>query len=208
MAYEGSGRLPQSDGFMRQEGGYLFIDVAGFVALVQSCAGKAHRVYKRAQIRRILEGFEWIEHYRDKLTGRRVLAEGKIEHEHEMETAVFLAQRDYDVVFAPTGMFKRNEKKFDVFLLRDTIIIEADMKNVSTKNPHNIARRIKEGSEQASRVIVNITSNVKKKILIDGLRKGVQGNKLIEEIILIYKRRMYRLSVSAIESPLAFEVIK
>ena len=196
MAYEGSGKLPEGDkgGFTPRGRGYLFIDVAGFVALVHSCFGKVHRVYKRAQIRRIFEEYDWVVHYEDKVTGRKVLAEGKIEHEHEKDTAVFLAQMDYDVVFAPQKMFKRDEKKFDVFLLRDTIILKADLKHVSSKNPDHIAKRIREGSEQASRVVLNIVSNVDKGILINALRKGVERNKLIKEILLIYKGKFYKLS--------------
>ena len=209
MACEGSEKLPEGnkDGIIPRER-YLFIDVAGFAALVHSCFGKVHRVYKRAQIRRILEEYDWMVHYEDKVTGRRVLAEGKIEHEHEKDTAVFLAQMDYDVVFAPAGMFIKREKRFDVFLIRNTSILKADIKTIYTKSPNNIGKRIKEGSEQASRVIINIASNVKKRILIDGLRRGVQRNKLIEEIILIYKGRLYRLSTSVIQGPLVFEIIK
>ena len=196
MAYEGSGKLPEGDkaGFTSRGRGYLFIDVAGFVALVHSCLGKVHRGYKRAQIRRILGDYDWVVHYEDKVTGRRMLAEGNIEHEHEKNTAIFLTKTGYDVVFAPRKMFKRDEKKFDVFLLRDTIILKADLKNVSSKNPDHIAKRIREGSDQASRIVMNIASDVDKKTLINALRTGVERNKLIKEILLIYKGKFYKLS--------------
>jgi hypothetical protein len=69
---------------------------------------------------------DWFEHYKDKTTGRRVLSESnRIEHDHERNTAISLAQMNYDVVFAPAGLFKREQKRFDVYLLRDTIVLEA-----------------------------------------------------------------------------------
>jgi len=121
------------------------------------------------------------------------LAECELDYEHEKSTAVFLAQMGYDVVFAPKGMFKREDKKFDVFLIRDANIIQADLKCVGSKNPDTIAIRIKGGSEQAPRIVVNIVSNVKRKDLLNGLRSGVIRNKLIKEILLIYKRKLYHL---------------
>lgn len=198
MAYEGSEKLPAGDDFARREGGLLFVDVAGFVALVHSCLGKAQRVYNRVQIRKILRDFDWVVHYADKDTGRRVLAEGAIEHEHEKSTAIFLAQMDYDVVFAPAGMFRREDKRFDVFLIRDSVILKADMKYISSKNPDYIAKRIKEGSEQASRVIIHIASDVDKRTLRNALKSGVERNKLITEILLIYKGNLHKLSKTAI----------
>ena len=209
MAKEGSGKLPEGDkaGFTPRERGYLFIDVAGFVALVHSCFGKVHRAYKRVQIRRILED-DWVVHYEDKVTGRRVLAEGNIEHEHERDTAIFLAQMDYDVVFAPAGMFRKGEKKFDIFLIRNAAILKADIKTIYTKNPDNIAKRIKEGSEQASYIIINIASDVQRKTLIDGLIKGVERNNLIKEIFVIYKKRLYKFSKYFILNEDIFDIIK
>lgn len=193
MAFEEPGKLPGKAGAGRTWPGreYLFFDVAGFVLLVYSCFGKAQRAYKQAQIKKILADFDWVVHYEDKDTGRKVLAEGKIEH--EKSTAVFLAQMDYDVVFAPAGMFKRADKKFDVFLLKDTIVLRADLKCIYTKNPDNIAKRIKEGSEQASRLVVNVISDAGRKALTKGLRSGVERNKLITEILLIYKGKLYKL---------------
>lgn len=100
-----------------------------------------------------------------------MLAESElIEHKHELTTATLLAKINYDVVFAPKAMFSRNEKKFDVFLIRGSIIFKADLKSISSKNPDTIANRIKGGSEQASRVVIDITSDIEKNVLIDGLR--------------------------------------
>ena len=178
--------------------GFLLVDVIGFAALVQSCFGKVSRGVKRARIKKILNGFEWVVHYFDKDTGKRVLAECELDYEHERSTAVFLAQMGYDVVFAPKGMFGREDKKFDVFLIRDTNIIQADLKCITSKNPDTIAIRIKGGSEQAPRIVINIVSNVGRKDLINGLRSGVIRNKLIKEILLIYKGKLYKLPTAVI----------
>lgn len=120
MTNEGSKGFPHEGfdaGRRLSKPGYLLVDVAGFAALVHSCFGKVSQGYKRAQIRKMLNGYEWVEHYCDKDTGRRVLAECALDYEHEKSTAVYLAQMNYDVVFAPKGMFKRGDKKFDVFLV-------------------------------------------------------------------------------------------
>ena len=131
-----------------------------------------------------------------------------IEHKHELETAILLAQVNYDVVFAPRGMFKRQEKKFDIFLLRDTVILKADLKNITSKNPDTIAKRIKGGSDQANRVVIHINSDIEKRDLIDGLRSGVERNSLIKEILLFYKRRYYRLPKSLILSREIFKILQ
>lgn len=131
-----------------------------------------------------------------------------IEHVHEKKTVNLLIEFDYDVVFAPKAMFKRDEKKFDIFLIRDTIILKADLKAVTSKNPDTIAKRIIEGSGQASRVVLDICSDIERNQLIDGLRSGVERNKLIVEILLIYKNRFYRLSKNLILSTNIYGIIK
>ncbi len=206
MTHEGSEKFTENEHMGKS--GYLFVDITGFVSLVQSCLSKAHRAYKRAQIRKIINDYDWVEHYCDKYTGRRVLSEGPLEHAHEKSTAVCLAQMNYDVVFAPKGIFDRNDKKFDVFLLRDTVILKADLKCIYSKNPDHIAKRIKEGSEQASRIVVNIVSDIEKKVLINGLKKGVERNKLIEEILIIYRGKFYKLPKNTILDQDIFDIIK
>ena len=115
---------------------------------------------------------------------------------------------NYDVVFAPLGTFKRDQKRFDVYLLRDTIILHADLKCISSKNPLTIAYRIREGSDQASRVVIEIVSDIDKKTLIQGLRSGIHRNDLIREIFLFYRKKFYRLPKSLIESKRVFDILK
>lgn len=193
----------QSEEFM------LWSDITGLVAVFHSCFEKISAAQRKIQITKILSAKDWHEHYKDKATGRRVLSETElIEHQHELNTAVCLAQINYDVIFAPKIMFVREQKKFDIFLLRDTVILKADLKSITSKNPDTIAKRIKGGSDQASRVVIHINSDIEKKALIDGLRSGVERNSLIKEILLFYKKGFYRLPKNLILSREIFKVLK
>ncbi|MGB8193320.1 MAG: hypothetical protein WCF67_15425 [Chitinophagaceae bacterium] len=188
---------------------YSSLDIATFLQIIESCIGKANAAYKREQIKKLFTDYNWIEHHRDKRTHRKVLSESNIiEYEHEKLTAIYLTKMNYDVIFAPGGMFKRTDKKFDVFLLRDTIILKADLKNISTKNSSNIAKRIKEGSDQAPRIVANITSDVDKNILIDGLKSASRNNELLKEILLIYKGQFYKLPKSLVLSKEIYRILK
>jgi hypothetical protein len=91
---------------------------------------------------------------------------------------------------------------------RDTIILEADLKHVSSKSPLTIAYRIKEGSDQAPRIVLDIASDIDAKTMIQGLRSGVYKNRLLKEILLFYKRKFYRLPKSLVMSNRIYEIIK
>ena len=104
------------------EEGWLLVEITGFIAAVRAYYRSINAKSKRKEVERILTLSDWCEHYKDKQTGRRVLSESpRIEHEHERRTAISLAHMNYDVVFAPSGVFKRDQKRFDVYLLRDKI---------------------------------------------------------------------------------------
>ncbi|MBN8836336.1 MAG: hypothetical protein J0I09_03700 [Sphingobacteriia bacterium] len=194
--------------FEKSSSTILFVDITVFATLVKSCYEAADKKLKQKQIAKLLSAEDLCEHYCDKKTKRRVLSEfDEIEHAHERITAIYLAQADYDVLFAPKGMFKRDQKKFDIYLLKDAVILEADLKSISSKNPDTIANRIKGGEAQAKRVVVHIVSDVDYKTLIDGLRGGVEKSSIIE-ILLIYKKKFYRLSKTLILSKKIFEVLK
>jgi hypothetical protein len=185
----------------------LLSDITGLIALFNTCFEAAGSAQRKKKIEKLLAN-DWFEHYRDS-NGRRVLSETEfIEHKHELETAICLCQANYDVIFAPKGMFSREEKKFDIFLIRDTVIVKADLKNITSKNPDTIAKRIKGGSDQANRVVIHISSDIENKVLIDGLRSGVERNSLIKEILLFYKKNFYRLPKNKILSKEIFKLLK
>lgn len=187
----------------------MLVDITGFISAVRAYYRSANAKSKRREVQKILTLSEWCEHYKDKQTGRRVLSESlRIEHEHERRAAIILAQMNYDVVFAPSGVFQRGSKKFDIYLLRDSVVLEADLKCISSKNPLTIASRIKEGSEQATRIVIEIASDIDKKMLIQGLRSGIYRNSLVSEILLIYKRKFYRLPKNLIMSNRIFDILK
>lgn len=155
-----------------------------------------------------MSSFPWHEHYKDKTTGRRILSETKfIKYQHELTSAIFLAKSNYHVIFAPKALFTHEEKKFDIFLIRDTLILKAELKNITSKNSDTIAKRIIGGSEQASRIVLHINSDINKKGLINGLRSGVKKNSLIEELLLIYKGKFYKFPKTLILSKEIFKIL-
>jgi len=155
----------------------------------------------------LLEGL--LTHYTDKITKRNVLASClHFDYPHELHTSQKLTGVDYDVIFVPKGYFQRSEKKFDVFLSRNHVFLESDLKCITSTNPDTIGNRIKEGIEQASRIVLDVTSQIQKKRLIDGLKIGCERNRELKEILLFYNSAFYKLPVTQIVSRRIFEIIK
>lgn len=191
------------------EGGSLLIDITVFGSLLKAFFDSTDRRIKKRQVEKLLNNHEWFNHYCSKKTNRRVLSESSfIEHTHELETAIKLTEVNYDVIFAPKGLFKRDDKKFDVFLLREYILLKADLKAIVSKNPDTIARRIKEGCDQAPRIILDVKSDISAKTLIDGLRSGGSKNALLLEILLFYKNKFYILSKNQVLGKNIYSIIK
>jgi len=196
-------------GYKPIAGKFLFIDITLFMSLLQPCFEAVGNKLKRNKIDKLLASKEWHQHYIDNTTGKRVLSEsGYIEHSHELKTAISLADKGYDILFAPKGMFHRTEKKFDIFIISNHIILKADLKCISSKNPGTIANRIKGGAEQASRVVIEIASDIEKKELIAGLRSGIYKNKLLKEIFLFYNKHFYILPKNLILSKRVYNILK
>lgn len=169
----------------------------------------ANKQEKTEEIKRLLLTAGLKKHYENKGTNCVVMAIcDQFEFQHEFHTCIKLADQGYNVVLLPNGYFTRNEKKFDVFLCRNHMLIESDLKCINTKNPDTIAVRIKGGSEQASRLVLDIASNIEKMPLIDGLKSGCERNAIIEEIMLFYNGNFYRLPKNQIESRNIYRVIE
>jgi len=189
-------------------GVWLFADITVISGILTSCFERAHRKVKHAHIQKLLAWEYWVEHYRNKTSGKRVLSELKtMEFPHEFDTARSLTAVYFDVLFAPKGLFKPHEKTFDVFLIKEHIILKADLKSISSKNPDTIANRIKKGAEQAPRVVIDIISDIDRRTLIDGLRSGVLKSNL-KEILLFYRNHFYILPKKLVESNRIYQVIK
>lgn len=179
-----------------------------FSALLESCFGAGSIKQKRRAIKELVNFDQWLLLHKDKLSGCCIYAESKeLEHNHELKTAQALTRKGYHVLFAPKAMFKRESKKFDVFLIRDHIILRADLKNITSKNPETISNRIAEGAQQASRVVIVIQSDLNRKVLINGLRSGCQRSDSLKEIFLFYKSKFYRLNKKDIESSRIYKLL-
>ena len=208
--------LPSGDSGERMEIGFvpqektpnLLVNINVFALALKAFHESVNAIERRKQIQRIMTAGDWIEHHKDKHTGRRVLSESSvIEYNHEKLTAICLTQVNYDVVFAPKGMFRKDDKKFDIYLIRDSIILEADLKYISSRHPDTIAKRIVGGSHQARRVVLDVRSDIQSKDLVDGLRSGTAKNDLLKEILLFYKGRFYRLPKALIWSKKIFRIL-
>lgn len=148
-----------------------------------------------------------INHY--STNGFHILAESDVlEYPHEVHTSKKLINEGYHVVFVPKGYFSRAEKKFDVFLFKKHIIFEADLKCITSDNPDTIGNRIKEGSEQAKRLVIDIHATIGKNKLIEGLRTGCARNENIVEILLFYNGRFYTLQKNQIMNNKIYDTIK
>ena len=195
--------------YEQASGRLIFIDITIFMGLLKPCFEAVGNKLKKNKIDNLLGSKEWYEHYLDKSRGTRVLSESNfIEHQHELKTAISLANKGYDILFAPKGMFERTQKKFDIFIIKNHILLKADLKSISSKNPDTIANRIKGGSEQASRVVIEITSNIEKKELISGLRSGIFKNIQLKEIFLFYNGYFYILPKELIDSKRIYTTLK
>lgn len=168
-----------------------------------------NKTLKKEEIKKLLLMDGLINHHQDKVSKRVVLAAcKKFEYPQEQHTCKKLTEVNYDVIVVPKGYFKRDEKKFDVFISREHVFFEADLKCITTSNPDTIGKRIKEGSEQAARIVLDITSAIQKKELVVGLKTGCERNPVLKEILLFYNSLFYCLPKTQILSKNIFSVIK
>jgi hypothetical protein len=93
----------------------LLLNVNFFILALKAFHNAVDARTRRTEIKRILSAVDWVEHYKDKYTGRRVLAESlTIDYDHEKLTAICLAQVNYDVVFAPSGSSQASRVILDI----------------------------------------------------------------------------------------------
>lgn len=190
-------------------GRVLLIDITIFRSLLQSCFESAGAKRKQKAIEELLAAEDWVILHTDRNTECSVYTEKEdMDHVHEIHTAKALTAVDYDVLFAPAGMFARGEKRFDVFLIRGHVILKADLKSITSKNPDTIANRVSSGLEQASRIVIDITSDIEVKDLVDGLRSGVTGKSGLKELLLFYRNRFYRLTRQEILGKNIYKILK
>lgn len=189
--------------------GALLIDITLFYSLLRPCFEAAGAKKRQKAINALLSSQEWVKLHTDRESECSVYTEKEdMDHAHEISTAKALAAMDYDVLFAPAGMFARDEKRFDVFLIRGHVILKADLKSLTTKNPDTIAQRIRGGCEQANRLVIDIVSDIEAKKLVDGLRSGVTGQSNLKEILLFYRNRFLRLTKQDIQAKSIYKLLQ
>jgi hypothetical protein len=188
----------------------FYNDIAfGFMATLRLINNAIEKNVKAKEIKKLLSNPNFHILHKDKITNRKVIAEFKeFEFKHEETTAIKLNSIGFDVIFAPKGMFGRKDKKFDVFLAKDNILLKADLKCISSTNPDTIANRISSGSMQANRIVVDIQSKILPNKLIDGLKSGIIKSRGLSEIMLFYRNGYYRLPKNIIESDRIFDIFK
>ncbi len=188
----------------------FYNDIAfGFIATLRLINNAIDKNLKAIEIKKLLSNPNFHILYKDKITNRKVIAEFKeFEFKHEETTAIKLNSIGFDVIFAPKGMFGRKDKKFDVFLAKDNILLKADLKFISSTNPDTIANRIASGAMQANRIVIDIHSKILPNKLIDGLKSGVIKTKELSEIMLFYRNGYYRLPKNILESDKIFDILK
>jgi hypothetical protein len=157
---------------------------------------------------RLLKEVDWKILFKDKYSECCVCSEASpIAYQHELRSAEILAKNGYHVLFAPKAMFRRAEKKFDVFLIKDHLLFKADLKNIISKNPDTIANRISEGASQADRLVLMIESDIKKVKLIDGLRSGMYKAGSLKEIFLYYRGKFIRLNTDLVNNKNIYKLL-
>lgn len=188
----------------------FYNDIAfGFIATLRLINNAIDKNIKAKEITKLLSNPNFHILHKDKITNRKVIAEFKeFEFKHEETTAIKLNSIGFDVIFAPKGMFGRKDKKFDVFLAKDNILLKADLKCISSTNPDTIANRISSGAMQANRIVIDIQSKILPNKLIDGLKSGIIKSKGLTEIMLFYRNGYYRLPKNIIESDRIFDILK
>jgi hypothetical protein len=130
------------------------------------------------------------------------------EYNHEYETALKLVAHGFDVIFMPKGYFADGGKRFDVFVCRGHLCLEYDLKSITSKNPDTIKDRIRAGSYQSNRLVIDIKSNIDRMDLIDGLRMGCERNDRIFSMLLFYKSKLYELYKPQILGKNIYNLIK
>lgn len=147
-------------------------------------------------------------HITNNATGKGVYSISEtFQYAHEYATAVKLTNENFNVIFVPNGYFEKGQKKFDVFLCRDHMLLEVDLKSLTSVLPNTIGEKIKKGSDQAPRLVLDVQSNIGKMDLIDGLRQGCERNDIIVQIYLFYKTKFYSLQKNQILSRNIFDII-
>jgi hypothetical protein len=188
----------------------LYSDITGFLYLIHSVLTNNKKIARQQYILALKSDKDLQSVFINSRTGKQIFKhESTKVLEHELSTAIKLTDINNDVIFTPKGMFKRGEKRFDIYLLRnDESIIRADLKTniVPTKNA--IYKLIQAGDKQADNIVLDIHSSIKSENLIQGLKEGLKSTKNLKSVLLFYKRKYYYLNTKTIMSKRIYKILK
>ena len=190
--------------------GVLFSDVTGFVSIIKSIIDNRHLATRQNLIQELLTDKDLFSVYINADNGRQIFKhEYTIILDHELSTAKKLTEVSFDVIFAPKGMFKRGQKRFDIYAVhKDGNLIKADLKANFEPTKNSIFNSIKSGGKQAGHIVLEIKSAIQIEDLISGLKEGCRDEKNVKTIMLFYKKRFFNLDRNTILSKRIYKLLK
>lgn len=197
-------------GFNFQSFGILYSDITGFITLIRSIYESTERSTKQKLIHELKSDKELISVYINQNNGKQIFKHDYTRViDHELATAKKITEVNFDVIFAPKGMFGRGQKRFDIFAIKnDSSIIKADLKANFEPTPNAIFKLIESGNKQAEHLVLDVNSTINSDDLIDGLRSGLSAGKNVKTIMLFYKKRFHNLDRNAIFSKNIYKMLK
>lgn len=190
--------------------GELYTDVTGFVSIIKSIIETGQKAVRIRLINELKTDKDLVSAYINKDFGTQIF-----KHEptkilsHELDTAKKLTEVNFDVIFAPKGMFKTRDKKFDIFAIyKDKYLIKADLKANFEPTKNSIFKLVESGNKQAEHIVLDINSEISKNDLIDGLRSGLMAGKNVKSVMLFYKKQFFNLDRNAIFSKVIYKLLK
>jgi hypothetical protein len=187
----------------------IYSDITGFVGIVQSIVESTQGKIRAANIEKLLSDKDLIVQFTNAETGKQIF-----KHEytkvlkHEYETAKKLTDFGFNIVFVPKTMFKKKDKKYDIFALTEKTLTKADLKANFTPTSNAVYNSIVSGNKQAKHIVLDIKSLISTDELIQGLRDGIADSKGIQSIKLFYKKKYYELDRNLIFSKRIYSIFK
>ena len=190
--------------------GTIYSDITGFVTVIQSIIESRKRKTRIQLIRQLKTDKDLIVLYVNSSNGNQIFKHEYTKiFDHELSTAIKLTDVGFDVIFAPKGMFKREEKKFDIYAVyKEAFLIKADLKANFVPTVNAVFKQIESGARQAEHLVLDIKSSIKRDDLIDGLRSGLKEGRNVKTILLFYKKKFHNLDRSIIFSKVIFKRIE
>lgn len=190
--------------------GVLFSDVTGFVLIIKSIIDNRHLVTRQKLIQELLTDKDLFSVYINAENGNQIFKhEYTLILDHELSTAEKLTGVGFDIIFAPKGMFKRGQKRFDIYAIRKNgILFKADLKANFEPTKNSIFNAIKSGGKQADHIVLEIKSAIQIEDLISGLEEGCRDEKNVKTIMLFYKKRFFNLDRNTILSKRIYKLLK